>query len=522
MKVLKRLKQIKIRKTKKPKKIIKVILFYLVIFLALIIIFSTNWAVKNYNITNFDEVLYTLSNSVSSASNEIIYNFIKENILIPLIITIIIMIIIKFIKNIFKNTDVSITIKAKRKKMNLNFYKLTTVSFAVIILFYSIYYLMDNLYIFDYIKNNSIESNFFEANYIDPKKVEIKFPKNKRNLIYIYAESMESTYTNKENGGGFVSDFIPELTILANSNINFSKNASLGGAHVSYNASWTMAGIVANTAGIPLETTYGATDGRSYDNGLVPGAYSLGDILKDEGYNQYIMVGSDLTFGGRRAYFQTHGNYNVFDYYTAIEDGLIDDDYYVFWGYEDQKLFKYAKEKIKEISKKDEPFNFTMLTVDTHATDGYTDKSCKTVTDDKYLNSIACSSKKIYDFIEWIKEQDFYKNTTIIVVGDHLSMNNYSFDSLDENYERRVYNVYINSSQKTTDCNKNRDFTTFDFFPTTLASLGVEIRGERLGLGTNLFSCKETLSEKYGNDYIDKELQKKSNYYEDCINNICK
>lgn len=48
------------------------------IFLALIIIFSTNWAVKNYNITNFDEVLYTLSNSVSSASNEIIYNFIKE------------------------------------------------------------------------------------------------------------------------------------------------------------------------------------------------------------------------------------------------------------------------------------------------------------------------------------------------------------------------------------------------------------------------------------------------------------
>lgn len=517
MKVLKKLKQIK---TKKAKKTIKFILFYFSIFLALIIIFSTNWAVENYRITNFDEVLYTLNNSISSASNEIIYNFIKENILIPLAITIIIMIIIKFIKKLFKNTDVSISIKARRKKVKFNFYKLVTLSSSVIILLYSIYYLMDNLYIFDYIKNNSVESNFFEANYIDPNKVELEFPKKKRNLIYIYAESMETTYTNVENGGGFVTDFIPELTILANNNINFSKNASVGGAHVSYNASWTMAGIVANTAGIPLETIYGATDGRSYDNGLVPGAVSLGDILKDEGYNQYIMVGSDLTFGGRRAYFQTHGNYNVFDYYTAIDDELIDDDYYVFWGYEDQKLFDYAKQKLKEISKKDEPFNFTMLTVDTHAPDGYTDKNCETVTNDKYLNSIACSSKKIYDFIEWVKKQDFYENTTIIVVGDHLSMNNYSFDSLDENYERRVYNVFINSI-KNTECNKNRDFTTFDFFPTTLASLGVKIRGDRLGLGTDLFSCKETLSEKYGNNYIDNELQKKSNYYEDCINNTC-
>ena len=35
---------------------------------------------------------------------------------------------------------------------------------------------------------------------------------------------------------------------------------------------------------------------------------------------------------------------------------------------------------------------------------------------------------------------------------------------------------------------KNRDFSTLDFFPTTLASLGVQIEGDRLGLGTNLFS----------------------------------
>ncbi len=43
-----------------------------------------------------------------------------------------------------------------------------------------------------------------------------------------------------------------------------------------------------------------------------------------------------------------------------------------------------------------------------------------------------------------------------------------------------------------------RTYTTFDNFPTTLAAMGVTIEGNRLGLGTNLFSSEQTLSERYG------------------------
>ena len=45
---------------------------------------------------------------------------------------------------------------------------------------------------------------------------------------------------------------------------------------------------------------------------------------------------------------------------------------------------------------------------------------------------------------------------------------------------------------------KNVNITIFDDFPTTLSAMGAEIEGDRLGLGTNLFSAKETLSEKEG------------------------
>lgn len=56
-------------------------------------------------------------------------------------------------------------------------------------------------------------------------------------------------------------------------------------------------------------------------------------------------------------------------------------------------------------------------------------------------------------------------------------------------------------------------FGTFDMFPTTLAAMGVTIEGDRLGLGTNLFSDKKTLTEIHSFAFLNKELQKKSTFY---------
>ena len=90
------------------------------------------------------------------------------------------------------------------------------------------------------------------------------------------------------------------------------------------------------------------------------------------------------------------------------------------------------------------------------------------------------------------------------------------FDSCKEDYIRTTYNVIINSSI-TTKNTKNRKFTTLDMFPTTLASLGVEIEGNKLGLGTNLYSEEKTLVEENGYKYTFKELNKRSSFYNDNI-----
>ena len=43
------------------------------------------------------------------------------------------------------------------------------------------------------------------------------------------------------------------------------------------------------------------------------------------------------------------------------------------------------------------------------------------------------------------------------------------------------------------------------------------IEGDRLGLGVNLFSREKTLAEEYGVKKLDKELRKKSEFYDKII-----
>lgn len=365
-----------------------------------------------------------------------------------------------------------------------------------------------------------MESNYIEENYVAPESVKITFPEKKRNLIYIYLESMEMTYADKENGGAYDTNYISELSGIAKKNINFSNTDNLGGAYVVGPATWTIGAMVAQTTGLPLKSPFnGNMLTRYYDN-ILPGASSLGKILEDNGYKNYIMFGSNAEFAGRDVYFKNHGNYEIYDYYRAIDDGIIDEDYYVFWGFEDAKLFPWAKKVLKKISKNDEPFNFTLLTVDTHAMDGYTSDFCKDVSDDVYLNAVVCSSYQVGEFIKWLQKQSFYKDTTIVLVGDHLSMNNYSFNNIN-GYDRNVYNAFINSAVSSDNTN-NRVFSTMDYFPTTIAALGATIEGDRLGLGTNLFSDKKTLIEEISKYEVYKELSKNSRYYNKCfVNNEC-
>ena len=78
-------------------------------------------------------------------------------------------------------------------------------------------------------------------------------------------------------------------------------------------------------------------------------------------------------------------------------------------------------------------------------------------------------------------------------------------------YQRRVYTAYINTAENEKS-HSERQYCTFDFFPTSLAAIGAKIEGERLGLGTNLFSDEKTIIEKYGYDKCFEEISRNSDF----------
>lgn len=476
----------------------------IILILAVVMVAASIFYKQNFKEQTFDTIIYHLLRGPEKANTEIVGIALKVCI-IPIILSVAILILPIIIDK---------TIKIKKiqlfpiKKVLKN-----KIKYSVVILLIGIIFALGQIGLYTYIFNQLQRSEIFEEEYVASEDVKITFPEKKRNLIYIFLESMETTLISRENGGGWEYTIIPEMEQLAKENINFSNTEKLGGAVSLPGTWWTVAGMVAQTSGVPLKVSLQDHNSYSGYSSFLPGVYTLGDILKKEGYNLKLMVGSDSEFGGRKDYFTIHGDYEIFDFYTAIEEGKMTKEDEVWWGYDDDDMFKWAKDEILELSEKEEPFNFIMLTADTHFTDGYLSENVGNEFETQYENVFAYSSKCVYEFVDWIKEQEFYDNTTIVIVGDHIGMQSEFYEEhLEKDYTRTVYNTFINSAVPDTN-SKNRQFSTLDIFPTVLASIGVEIEGNKLGLGTNLFSGEQTLVEKYGYEEINKQLERRSNYY---------
>ena len=478
------------------------------LFLAFWCFFTARWFIRVYGRIGFDSILYTLTFSLDGLEPELLLNYALWALLPTLVATLLVSLLVLLPGR---------TQKSKGKYGNQA--TISRGSFAwigyVLSLVLIVVAVLDSG-LSSYVIDQFSDTPLYETYYTDPESVQITFPEQKRNLIYIMLESMEASYCSQELGGSMEENLIPELYDLAKKNTCFSNTrTAAGGFHTAFGASWTVGSMVAQTAGIPLKTpTADVNDYGTSGEAFLPGVTTLTDILHKAGYNQALMVGSDVSFGGQEAYYTQHHIDALYDLYTAREDNVIPSNYFVWQGMEDLHLFQYAQQKLTELAAKPEPFAFTMLTMDTQHVGGFQCDLCEPSTSgETYDQSISCASRQLAAFVQWLQAQPYYENTTIIIVGDHESMDNGYFSrNVDKNYQRTVYNCFINPATFAKR-QRNRQFTAMDLFPTTLAAIGCTIEGNRLGLGTDLFSGQITLCEKYGFKNLNNELEKASDYY---------
>lgn len=492
---------------------IRTIIFWIIVaviyLLSSIIKGTCDWFNLRFGVS-LEEILFTITSPLAGSdvsfldeAAEYVLPYVYAEISVLLACVVIIVIL--------KKVDIRISVDVAKRKLEVRFYTLykwLCVAISLLLLISPIQYAIESLDLNTYISRRIQNTTIYEDYYVDPANAKITHEGEFKNIIYVYIESMETTYASVEDGGAQEINYIPNLTRIAAENMSFSDTDKLGGAHVTAGAGWTMGALFSTTTGVPFSFPIEGNSMDRFEN-FAPGITSLGDILDAYGYKQIFLCGSDGSFAGRQSYFEQHGNYEVHDLLHAKEQGYIPQDYLVWWGYEDLKLYDIAKKELAELARGDEPFNYTLLTVDTHHVDGYICDACQSTYEHRLGNVIECADNQIADFITWCQEQDFYEDTVIVISGDHFRMDS----SLVAEKNRRLYNCYINADCELMGDAENRVFTSLDLFPTTLSAMGFQIEGERLGLGTNLFSKVPTLAEELGYEYFNGELGKYSKFY---------
>lgn len=458
--------------------------------------FLSVWAVHRFGHLNFDSVITTLYYPMGSYTNGVYKSLVKwVGLPAPFIL------LAPFMYHGL----------AKKFQLNEKILKYLAIIAGLVVIVWLLFWL-NYTQLNEYFKEATKYTNLYEKEFIAPSSTTVSFQNQKRNIIHIYLESFECAGYDSNNNYYSTSN-IPHLSKLAQENFSITPlNKSI--MHTLYTTGCTTNAIVAQTTGsgvtIPANALF------STRKTFFSHATTLGEMLKDNGYATEFVMGSDADFGNRSNYL-SNSKIAYLDYKKMREQHLIPQNYQENWGIEDRKLFNITKSEISKLAKSSRPFALGVLTTDTHTPGGYTCPLCDTSIKDPYKRAINCSDKQVAEFVSWIKQQDFYENTTIVISGDHTSMDPTVNNSLNaqQQAQRSVYFTIINPA-KSADTKANfshRNASSFDVFPTILDAAGATLPQKSLGFGKSLFTGEKTLIEKYGETYLNAQLSRQSQYY---------
>lgn len=330
----------------------------------------------------------------------------------------------------------------------------------------------------------------------------IKESKNKKNIIVIFAESMEDNFSDEKYWN---ENLIPNLTELKKEGVSFRGYIPINGTN------WTLASNVATLCGVPIRTQLRDRLGPETKR-FLPNARCLPDMLHDLGYHNVFSTSTYLSFVGTDVFVREHHFDEMFGRDELIEQNYAsqDDIGMEEYGINDVKMFEFARQKVSELATLNKPFFISLQTLDSHFPHGYVQPFCKVEYGD-IRDAVKCSDKIIYDFVKWCQRQDFYKNTMIVVIGDHLMMSAADIAEKTEAYPKReIYNVILENNIKPQTIYK--PYSMFDW-SATIADKAEIISGTNLGLGRSLLRDEQTLVQKMGERSLEESVLKNSIKY---------
>lgn len=264
-----------------------------------------------------------------------------------------------------------------------------------------------------------------ESRPVDPAQVASEYvvparPLHQRkNIVWIYGESLERTYLDSQAFPGLM----PNLSRLADEGLDFRGIASPAGS------GWTIAGMVASLCGVPLTTARGDENSMGRMGSFLPGAHCLSDYLKQQGYAVHFSGGADSAFAAKDRFLASHG-FDVVKDQRHFRDEGVARRHFSSWGVHDDVLLDDVFDDFMRMSAAGQPFMLTTLTMDTHHPAGHLPVSCRNVRYDSghgdigLLHALKCSDRLIAGLVGKIRSSAYADDTLIVVASDHLAMPN--------------------------------------------------------------------------------------------------
>jgi len=334
-----------------------------------------------------------------------------------------------------------------------------------------------------------------------------------RNLVYIYAESLERNYFDERLFPGLM----PNLKALRAEALDFSELVQVPGSE------FTIGGMVASQCGTPLFAVHHGNTSSGLDT-FMPGATCAGSVLRDSGFDLTFMQGASLTFSGKGNFYNTHGFQHMYGRENLATLGGDAATPLNAWGYYDDFLLDRAFERYQALSAAGQRFGLFLLTLDTHHYDGFLSPRCLREGvrygdgRNSMLNAVACSDWLLGEFVRKIRAAPGGRDTVIVIASDHLAMNNPVYKQL-ETYPRKELFMVLDPGQPG---GRQIDTpgTVLDAGVTAINLLGLDVsyglgrdllRQPSLVVGrsdfdADLMNWRDSVLALWGHRYLDREI----------------
>ncbi len=227
--------------------------------------------------------------------------------------------------------------------------------------------------------------------------------KEKRlNIMLIMVESLSARYLGVF---GHRKHNTPNLDALAKQSLFFTRFYATG--------TRTTRGLEAITLSIP------PTPGRSIVKrpGHESNMWSLGNVLKEKGYDVRFLYGGRGYFDNMSAFFSGNG-------YEVIDQSSVPDEDMVFtnaWGMSDEDLYRQALKAADRSWAAGKPFLQQIMTTSNHRPYTYPDGRIDIPSGSGRSGAVRYTDWAIGNFLARARKKPWFRDTLFVIVADHCA-----------------------------------------------------------------------------------------------------